>query len=176
MCIRDSFCIDRAGLVGSDGETHQGIFDYSLLTSIPNMSVCAPKNLWELQDMLEFAVRYDGPFAVRYPRGQAYRGLREFRAPVEYGKGEMIFEESEYALLAVGSMVSTAEHIREKWKAEGRPCTCLLYTSIRYGYNIPDVSEKVQERVKTAIETMTGLMVLDVNIKIAGVDMDVEEQ
>ena len=126
VCIQNLpvlFCIDRAGLVGSDGETHQGIFDYSLLTSIPNMSVCAPKNLWELQDMLEFAVRYDGPFAVRYPRGQAYRGLREFRAPVEYGKGEMIFEESEYALLAVGSMVSTAEHIREKWKAEGRPCT-----------------------------------------------------
>ena len=126
VCIQNLpvlFCIDRAGLVGSDGETHQGIFDYSLLTSIPNMSVCAPKNLWELQDMLEFAVRYDGPFAVRYPRGQAYRGLREFLAPVEYGKGEMIFEESEYALLAVGSMVSTAEHIREKWKAEGRPCT-----------------------------------------------------
>ena len=126
VCIQNLpvlFCIDRAGLVGSDGETHQGIFDYSLLTSIPNMSVCAPKNLWELQDMLEFAVGYDGPFAVRYPRGQAYRGLREFRAPVEYGKGEMIFEESEYALLAVGSMVSTAEHIREKWKAEGRPCT-----------------------------------------------------
>lgn len=126
VCIQNLpvlFCIDRAGLVGSDGETHQGIFDYSLLTSIPNMSVCAPKNLWELQDMLEFAVGYDGPFAVRYPRGQAYRGLREFRAPVEYGKGEMIFEESEYALLAVGSMVSTAEHIREKWKAEGCPCT-----------------------------------------------------
>lgn len=126
VCIQNLpvlFCIDRAGLVGSDGETHQGIFDYSLLTSIPNMSVCAPKNLWELQDMLEFAVGYDGPFAVRYPRGQAYRELREFRAPVEYGKGEMIFEESEYALLAVGSMVSTAEHIREKWKAEGRPCT-----------------------------------------------------
>lgn len=126
VCIQNLpvlFCVDRAGLVGSDGETHQGIFDYSLLTSIPNMSVCAPKNLWELRDMLEFGINYDGPFAIRYPRGEAYRGLREFQASVEYGKGEMIYEESEYALLAVGSMVSTAEHIREKWKAEGHPCT-----------------------------------------------------
>lgn len=126
VCIQNLpvlFCVDRAGLVGSDGETHQGIFDYSILTSIPNMSVCAPKNLWELREMLEFAVNYDGPFAIRYPRGEAYRGLKEFDAPVEYGKGEMIYEESEYALLAVGSMVSTAEHIREKWKADGHPCS-----------------------------------------------------
>lgn len=126
VCIQNLpvlFCIDRAGLVGSDGETHQGIFDYSMLTSIPNMSLCAPKNLWELEKMLDFAVGYGRPFAIRYPRGQAYRGLREFQDPIEYGKGEMIYEESEYALLAVGSMVSTAEHIREKWKAEGHPCT-----------------------------------------------------
>ncbi len=126
VCIQNLpvlFCVDRAGLVGSDGETHQGIFDYSILTSIPNMSVCAPKNLWELREMLEFAVNYDGPFAIRYPRGEAYRGLKEFDAPVEYGKGEMIYEESEYALLAVGSMASTAEHIREKWKADGHPCS-----------------------------------------------------
>ena len=108
------FCIDRAGLVGSDGETHQGIFDYSYLTSVPNMTVMAPKNLWELRDMLDFAMTYDGPLAIRYPRGQAYRGLKEFAAPVVYGRGEMIYEEEEYALLAVGSMVSTAEHVREK--------------------------------------------------------------
>ncbi len=126
VCIQDLpvlFCIDRAGLVGSDGETHQGIFDYSYLTSVPNMSVMAPKNLWELQDMLDFAVTYDRPLAIRYPRGQAYRGLREFRAPVEYGKGEMLFEEEDYALLAVGSMVSTAEHVREKWKEAGFSCS-----------------------------------------------------
>ena len=126
VCIQDLpvlFCIDRAGLVGSDGETHQGIFDYSYLTSVPNMSVMAPKNLWELQDMLDFAVTYDRPLAIRYPRGQAYRGLREFRAPVEYGKGEMLFEEEDYAILAVGSMVSTAEHVREKWKEAGFSCS-----------------------------------------------------
>ena len=61
--------IDRAGLVGSDGETHQGIFDLSYLSSMPNMHIMAPKNKWELSDMLKFAVKFDGPIAIRYPRG-----------------------------------------------------------------------------------------------------------
>ena len=122
VCIQNLpvvFAIDRAGLVGSDGETHQGIFDLSYMTSIPNMSVMAPKNLWELRRELEFAMDYHGPIAIRYPRGEAYRGLKEFNDPIVYGKGEMLYEESQIALLAVGSMVSTAEHIREKMKAEG---------------------------------------------------------
>lgn len=127
VCIQNLpvlFALDRAGLVGSDGETHQGIFDLSFMTCIPNMSVLAPKNLWELRQDLEFAVnRYEGPIAIRYPRGQAYRGLKEFNTPVEYGKGEMIYEGSEIALLAVGSMVSTAEHIRDKLKDRGFDCT-----------------------------------------------------
>lgn len=126
VCIQNLpvvFAIDRAGLVGSDGETHQGIFDLSYLTAIPNMSVFAPKNLWELMDGMEFALSYNGPFAVRYPRGEAYQGLKNFRAPIEYGKGEMIYEESDIALLAVGSMVSTGEHVRQKLKAEGWNCT-----------------------------------------------------
>jgi 1-deoxy-D-xylulose-5-phosphate synthase len=122
VCIQNLpvvFAIDRAGLVGSDGETHQGIFDLSFMTSIPNMSVLAPKNLWELRREMEFAMDYCGPVAIRYPRGEAYRGLKEFCEPIVYGRGEMIFEEDGLALLAVGSMVSTAEHIREKMKAEG---------------------------------------------------------
>ncbi len=126
VCIQNLpvvFAVDRAGLVGSDGETHQGIFDLSYLTAIPNMSVMAPKNRWELEDMLAFAVDYDGPVAIRYPRGEAYRGLKEFRSPIEYGKGEILYEEGEIALLAAGSMVSTAEHIREKLKAKGHSCT-----------------------------------------------------
>ncbi len=117
------FAIDRAGLVGSDGETHQGIFDVSFLSLVPGMSIMAPKNLWELQRMLEFGVTFDGPLAIRYPRGQAYRGLKEFAAPVEYGKAEMLYEESEIALFALGSMVSTGEHVREKLKARGYACT-----------------------------------------------------
>ena len=126
VCIQNLpviFAVDRAGLVGSDGETHQGIFDYSYLTSIPNMSVAAPKNLWELRAMLDFAMDYKAPFAIRYPRGTAYRGLKEFTHPIVYGKGEMLYEEEDIALLAVGSMVSTGEHVREKLKEEGYSCT-----------------------------------------------------
>ncbi len=127
VCIQELpviFAVDRAGLVGSDGETHQGIFDLSYLSSIPGMTVLAPKNLWELRAELEFAVSCcQGPVAIRYPRGQAYRGLKEFAAPVEYGKGELIYEGQTIALLAVGSMVSTAQHVREKLLEEGISCT-----------------------------------------------------
>ncbi len=122
VCIQNLpviFAIDRAGLVGSDGETHQGIFDLSYLSNIPNMHICAPKNKWELSDMLKFAVDFGAPIAVRYPRGTAYDGLSEHRAPIEYGKAEWIYEEEEIALFAVGGMVKAAEEIRVKLKAAG---------------------------------------------------------
>lgn len=117
------FAIDRAGLVGNDGETHQGIFDLSYLSSIPNMHVMAPKNKWELSDMMKFAYAFKGPIALRYPRGEAYDGLQEMRAPIEYGKSEMLYEEKEIALLAVGSMVKTAIAVRDRLKEQGHSCT-----------------------------------------------------
>lgn len=126
VCIQNLpviFAIDRAGLVGSDGETHQGIFDLSYLSSIPNMHIMAPKNKWELSDMLKFAVGFDGPLALRYPRGEAYDGLKEFRSPIVYGKSELLYEEEDIAILAVGSMVKTAEQVRRKLKEIGYSCT-----------------------------------------------------
>lgn len=113
------FLIDRAGIVGGDGATHQGIFDLSFLTSIPGMTVMAPKNKWELSDMIKFAVGLGAPVAVRYPKGEAYGGLKEFRSPIGAGTAEMIYEESEIALFALGSMVETAEQVRMRLKAEG---------------------------------------------------------
>lgn len=126
VCIQDLpvvFAIDRAGLVGSDGETHQGIFDLSYLSSIPNMSIMAPKNKWELSDMIKFAVDFEHPIAIRYPRGEAYDGLGEFRSRILYGKSEMIVKESRIALLAAGSMVKTAVEVRELLKAMGYECS-----------------------------------------------------
>jgi len=126
VCIQNLhvvFAIDRAGVVGSDGETHQGIFDLSFLSSIPNMTVMAPKNKWELSDMLKYAINYDGPIAIRYPRGEAYDGLEEFRAPIEYGKAEMLYEEKDIALVAVGSMVKTAEAVRNRLEEKGLSCS-----------------------------------------------------
>lgn len=117
------FAIDRAGLVGSDGETHQGIFDLSYLSSIPNMHIMAPKNKWELSDMMKFAYAFQGPIAIRYPRGEAFDGLAEHRAEIRMGKSEMISEESGIALFALGSMVKTAIEVREALKEKGISCT-----------------------------------------------------
>ena len=122
VCIQNLpvvFCVDRAGLVGADGETHQGIFDLSYLSMIPNMTVCAPKNKYELYDMLYFAYQYHGPIAIRYPRGSAYEGFKNMRPPIEYGKSELMFEGEKIALVAVGSMVQTAVQVREKLLNKG---------------------------------------------------------
>ena len=119
------FAVDRAGMVGADGETHHGIFDATFLSEIPNMTVLAPKNKWELSDMMKFAVNYDGPIALRYPRGEAYDGLQEFRAPIAYGRSEWIYEEADIALMAVGSMVKTAEQVRDALKDTGYNCTLI---------------------------------------------------
>lgn len=122
VCIQNLpvvFCVDRAGLVGADGETHQGIFDLSYLSMIPNMTVCAPKNKYELYDMLYFAYQYHGPIAIRYPRGSAYEGFKNMRPPIEYGKSEQMFEGEKIALVAVGSMVQTAVQVREKLLDKG---------------------------------------------------------
>lgn len=114
------FAIDRAGLVGADGETHQGCFDFSYLSMIPNLTVMAPKNDWELQEMLRAAVRdFDGPCAIRYPKGTAYTGLSEFHQPVQIGKSEVLYEGREVAILAVGSMVSTCKEVYDMLKCRG---------------------------------------------------------
>ena len=119
------FAVDRAGLVGSDGETHQGIFDLSYLSSIPNMTVITPKNRWEFADMIRYAVDFGAPIALRYPRGSAYEGFESYRAPVEYGKSESIFEEKDIAILSVGHMFEEAVKTRELLKEAGYNCTLI---------------------------------------------------
>ncbi len=114
-----TFALDRGGLVGNDGETHQGIFDLSYLSNIPNLVVMAPKNKAELVDMMYFAVAYDGPAAVRYPRGAAYEGLSEFTERISLGKSEVLYKGSEIALLAAGSMVETAVQVQKKMELDG---------------------------------------------------------
>ena len=128
VCIQDLpvvFAIDRAGLVGSDGETHQGIFDISYLSSIPNMTIMAPKNKWELSDMVKYAVDFPHPIAIRYPRGEAYDGLSDYREPIEYGKAEWICHGKQVALLALGSMVKTAEEVCRNLKDKGYACSLI---------------------------------------------------
>ena len=123
VCIQQLhvvFAIDRAGLVGSDGETHQGIFDLSYLGNIPNMSIFAPKNDVELSEGLKFGLLdYNGPFAIRYPRGTACDKFHEFNEDIVYGKSEIMYMEKDIALLAVGSMVEIASDVRDMLKSKG---------------------------------------------------------
>ena len=126
LCLQDLpvvIAVDRAGLVGSDGETHQGIFDLSFLSSIPNMTVISPKNRWEMADMLRFAVDFPHPVALRYPRGAAYEGMKEFRAPVVYGKSEVLYDEKEIAVIFVGHMAELADQVRKEIKNAGYSCS-----------------------------------------------------
>ncbi len=126
VCIPDLpvvFCVDRAGIVGADGETHQGIMDLSFFASIPGMTVFAPKNKYELYDVMKFSLEFNHPMAIRYPRGTAYEGEKEHRAPIVHGKSELLYEGEQVALVAVGSMVETAVQVKDYLAKEGLQVT-----------------------------------------------------
>ncbi len=159
------FAIDRAGLVGADGETHQGIFDLSFLSMMPNMTIMAPKNKWELADMLRFAVRHQGPVALRYPRGQAYDGLKEYRAPVCYGKSEWIYEEIQIALFAVGNMVETAVEVHELLHEQGYDCSLV---------NVRFVKPVDEETVLKAAKEHLLIVTMEENVLSGGFGTAVE--
>ena len=117
------FAIDRSGLVGADGDTHQGIFDTAFLSHIPNMTIIAPKNRYELTRAMEWAVAYDGPVALKYSRGEAYYGLKEYNVDIEYGRSEMIHRGQKLAIVAVGNMVQEAEKVYDRLLADGTNVT-----------------------------------------------------
>ena len=123
VCIQQLhvvFAIDRSGLVGSDGETHQGIFDISYLRNIPNMTIFAPKNGWELKAGLDYAIfTHFGPIAIRYPRGEAVEDFEEFNTPVVFKKAEIMYLEKDIIIFAVGNMVKTADMVRKNLKEKG---------------------------------------------------------
>ena len=162
VCIQNLpvvFAIDRAGLVGSDGETHQGIFDLSFLATIPNLCIMAPKNKQELYAMLKFAFKYEGPVAIRYPRGEAYEGFSGFRERIVYGKAEMLYEEAEIALFAVGSMVKVAEQVRESLKEQGKRCTLV---------NARFVKEFDKEMIRELAKNHRLLVTMEENVTTGG--------
>lgn len=109
VCLQNlpvTFCIDRAGIVGADGETHHGIFDISYLKHMPNLTIMAPKDGAELEAMMEFAENADGPCAIRYPRGSAHD--TGFPCDVQYGKAQPLKEGRDVEIWALGAMNSKA--------------------------------------------------------------------
>lgn len=160
------FAIDRAGLVGSDGETHQGVFDLSYLSMIPNMTVMAPKNKWELADMLRFAVKLGTPVALRYARGTAYEGFHEYREPILFGKSEMIYEEDSIALLCVGNMFETGANVYENLHAMGYHCSLVNARFVK----------PIDEELLTELSTKHRLIVtIEENVRAGGYGEKVQE-
>ena len=117
------FAIDRSGLVGADGDTHQGIFDISYLSEIPNMTILAPKNRYELEQAFDYAFACEGPVAIRYPRGTACELWRDQQAPIEYGKSEILHAGEEIAILAVGNMLTEAQVAYDRLRERGKDVT-----------------------------------------------------
>ncbi|MBO6133568.1 MAG: 1-deoxy-D-xylulose-5-phosphate synthase [Lachnospiraceae bacterium] len=189
VCIQNLhviLAIDRAGIVGADGETHQGIFDLSFLSEIPNMTVMAPKNKWELSDMMKFAHEYEGPIALRYPRGEAYDGLEGNRAKIIYGKAEIIgsftlegfrkyherkdethstnthegfFPFEKVTILAVGSMIRTAITVCENLRMKGIASTLV---------NARFVKPVDSSMVRQAAASSDLLVTLEENVLLGG--------
>ncbi len=112
------FCIDRAGIVGEDGATHQGIFDISFLNTVPNLTIMAPKDPCELEKMLGFSVNANTPMAIRYPKG-GIGEVKDAGQRIELGKAEVLTEGKDFAVIALGSMVSPALEAEELLRQEG---------------------------------------------------------
>ena len=153
------FAIDRAGITGRDGKTHQGTFDLSFLSHIPNLVVMAPKNSYEFEEMLRYGVAYNGPVAIRYPKGDAYTGLQEHQAPIELGRSELLWEGTELAILAVGSMVKTGVEVVELLKARGKNATLV---------NVRFVSPMDTQILAHLSEQHSVIVTLEENVKSGG--------
>ena len=165
------FMVDRAGLVGADGETHQGIFDLSYLRIVPNMTILAPKNDIEFLDMIEYAIyKIDGPVAIRYPRGVAFSGLNERKIPIEFGKGEILFYDSKdtLAIYAIGSMVSTAVHVRDKLREKG------IGTSIINGRFAKPIDCAIIDNVLKN-ENIKEFVIMEENVENGGIGQEIEK-
>lgn len=153
------FAVDRSGLVGQDGETHQGIYDISYLSHMPGMTVMAPKNRYELQQMLDYAMEYDGPVAIKYSRGSAYKGLKEFNQPIEYGKSELIYDGSRVAILACGNMVEEAVKLVDKLREDGMAPTLV---------NVRFVSVVDEEMLSNVVKKHEIIVTMEENITSGG--------
>lgn len=153
------FAIDRAGLVGKDGATHQGIYDLSYLSAIPDLTIMAPKNKWELSDMLKFAIAADYPVAIRYPRGNTCDLWKEQRASIVRGKSEILCEGEDVALFAIGAMVEIAWNVKEKLSNRGISATVI---------NARFMAPLDEEAILSAAEKYSLIVTMEENIASGG--------
>ena len=165
VCLQELpvvLALDRAGIVGQDGPTHHGLFDYSYLRHLPNMTVMAPKDEAELRDMLATALKLKGPAAVRYPRGVACGvPLKEGFETLPIGKAEILRETGDIALLAIGSMVPRAMAAADLLQQQG-----LFVRVINVRFVKPLDAELLQQLAEDS--TIRGLVTLEENVLAGG--------
>ena len=162
VCINNLpvvLAIDRAGITGKDGKTHHGVFDISYLSHIPNLMLMAPKNKYELEAMLEYAIKSGRPAAIRYAKGEAFCGLSEYDAPIEYGKSETIYSGTDVAIVAIGSMVKTGMEVADKLGAEGKNITLV---------NARFISPMDKEMIDKLAASHRLIVTLEENVKSGG--------
>ena len=106
-------CLDRSGVVGKDGETHQGMLDMSILSSVPNLTIMSPKDFSELENMLEFAIELNSPVVIRYPRGSEDRKFRK-KNSIKFSKAEIVEDGTDITFVAIGKMVAKAKRVSDK--------------------------------------------------------------
>nr|MCR5584463.1 1-deoxy-D-xylulose-5-phosphate synthase [Lachnospiraceae bacterium] len=154
------FMIDRGGVTGEDGETHQGIFDLSYLSHIPGLTVMSPKNCHELKSMLNFSLEMNGPVAIRYPKSEESEKAAALDCDeIRYGEAEKLLEGNDVAIFAVGTMTDLGLELAEKLKNDG------LGTLL---YNARFVNPIDTKAIEDAAEKCKVLVTLEENVKRGG--------
>ncbi|NLK27568.1 MAG: 1-deoxy-D-xylulose-5-phosphate synthase [Clostridiales bacterium] len=169
VCINNLpvvFILDRAGITGRDGKTHQGIFDLSFLSHIPNLTVMSPKNQYELEAMLAYAIDFQGPVAIRYPKGDAYKGLAQYQEPIRRGKSEILLKGEQLAILAVGSMVKTGQEVAMKLANAGKKVSLI---NVRF---VSPIDEEILEELS---RDHSIIVTLEENVRSGGYGQKVSD-
>ncbi len=169
VCIQNLpviMCVDRAGIVGADGETHQGILDLSFFNIIPNLTIMAPKNFKELEDMLEFATKLNKPVVIRYPRGGEGKNVFKENTKIEYGKAEILQEGNDISILAIGKMVDRAIDLCNKLKEDNINAEVI---------NIRFLKPLDKETIINSVKKTKNCITIEDNILLGGLASNVKE-
>ena len=160
-------CVDRAGAVGADGETHQGTLDMAFFRLVPNLTIMAPKDFKELEDMMEFAVKLNKPVVIRYPRGGQDENIQfEKHQKIELGKAEILRKGQNVSIIAIGKRVAEAMKIADKFKENGIEAEVI---------NARFLKPLDEETIKKSIEKTKNVITIEDGTKINGLGTAVEE-
>lgn len=160
-------CVDRAGVVGADGETHQGTLDMAFFRLVPNLTIMAPKDFRELEDMMEFAVKLNKPVVIRYPRGGQDENIKfEKHQIIELGKAEILREGQDASIIAIGKRVADAMKMANRLKINGIEADVI---------NVRFLKPLDEEIIKKSIEKTKNVITIEDGTKINGLGTAIEE-